>query len=460
MINTPRKISVDQWDELYSQLVNAGQINPAKTKPLSWFVCNEGDLRLSKLQFDNSPQALELWNFLLTENDRLAKARQAGKKLVGTMKDLGTVPVLCYCFDEIVAFYPDGAWWIPCVMEMTDGLFAIADSLGVTEAYCPVRAMIGAFENCEHFPIPDMLISSTGAICDDFSAIAQLIENRGHKIHWWEIPHRRKPLADEEKITLPGGFVAPKSQLDFVKNEISEIQNALENLVGRKLSDQQISAGISKANQVRSTLEKLRETVYCAPACPLGSLEMLIAEMLAIHYCSDQNRTLEVLQKLLTLAQLRVEKGQSVLDENAARIFWINPVADLQAMNLLENAGGRITGCDYLFCHALDQIPHDVPPLDALAQMALADPMIGSACDRATRIITDIKKFGAEAVLISKIPGASHCATEGKIIGDMISDSLNLPVVEIEVPPVLTVVAPALETRLGALVETVLSRRI
>ena len=70
---------------------------------------------------------------------------QEGKKLVGTMKDLGTVPVMAYSFSNLVAFYPDGAWWIPCVMELNAGLLQIADSLGIDESFCPVRAMLGAF---------------------------------------------------------------------------------------------------------------------------------------------------------------------------------------------------------------------------------------------------------------------------------------------------------------------------
>ena len=52
--------------------------------------------------------------------------------------------------------------------------------------------------------------------------------------------------------------------------------------------------------------------------------------------------------------------------------------------------------------------------------MALADPMVGSAVDRAERIAADIRRFGAEAVVISRIPGASHCALEATIIGDVV----------------------------------------
>ncbi len=155
---------------------------------------------------DNSAAALRLWNFLLSEEDRLRRSVAEGKKLVGTMKDLGTVPVMAYSFDNLVAFYPDGAWWLPCVLEGGGGLLEIADSLGIDDSFCPVRAMLGAFVRRNRFPIPGLLTCSVGATCDDFSAIAQRLESLGFPILWWEIPHRRRPDRDEAAVELPGGF--------------------------------------------------------------------------------------------------------------------------------------------------------------------------------------------------------------------------------------------------------------
>ena len=128
-------------------------------------------------------------------------------------------------------------------------------------------------------------------------------------------------------------------------------------------------------------------------------------------------------------------------------------------MNLLEDCGGRVCGTEYLFTHALDAIPEDVPALEALAQMALADPMVGSSIDRAQRICADIRRFGSEAVLISRIPGASHCALEGQIISEIVRDKFDIPVLEIEIPPVTDSMRPTLRTRLEALVETIKARR-
>jgi hypothetical protein len=187
---------------------------------------------------------------------------------------------------------------------------------------------------------------------------------------------------------------------------------------------------------------------------------MLVAEMLAIHFCSDHEETIAVLDGLLAEAQARVEQNQFVISADAVRIFWVNPVADLRAMNLLEELGGRICGSDYMFTHALDLIPENLLPLEALARIALADPMVGPTADRAARIVRDCLANRAEAVVVSRIPGASHCAREGEIIREIVRQQIGIPVIELEIPPVCDAMLPTLGSRLQALLETARARRL
>ena len=456
--DTARRITLREWDRRYDQLRAAGLCEPDYGGPLRRHV-DHGDLRLLKLRMDNSAASLRLWNFLLTEEQRLHQANTKGKKLLGTMKDLGTVPVMAYSLENLLAFYPDGAWWIPCVMEHSAGLLEIADSLGIDDSFCPVRAMLGAFVNEAHFPIPGLLTCSVGATCDDVSAIAQRLDAMGFSVLWWEVPHRRRPDPHETAVDLPGGFRAPRSQVALLKSELQRIRQALEAYAGRQLTDRRLTAGIQRANRLRRLLARLRQLAFTAAACPLPALEMLIAEMLAIHFCSDQNEAISVAEELLVETARRVDAGVGVLAADAVRVFWVNPVADLRVMNLLEDVGGRVCGTEYLFCHALDPIPEDLPPMEALARMALADPMVGPSADRAQRICSDARRFGAEAVVISRIPGASHCATEGTVIAQIVRTQLAVPVLEMEVPPITDSMEPTIRTRLEALVETVLQRR-
>lgn len=452
-MSAPRRITFDEWNVRYLELQADGMLEPEYGGPLRRHAEDGGDLRLPRLMYDNSAASLRLWNFLLTEEDRLHKARTDGNKIVGVMKDLGTIPVMAYSVPGVTAFYPDGAWWIPCVMEQSDGLLKIADSLGIDESFCPVRAVLGAFLTEAHFPIPDMITCSVGATCDDLSAIAQRLNGLGYPIFWWEIPSRRTLDPDEESVVLPGGFPAPVSQIEFVRGEMQRIREMLEYLTGSPLTDEMLRQGVKKANTVRARLDELRHLVYASKKCVLPALEMQIAEMLAIHFCSDIDETRAVYDDLILEVKNRLVAGQGILPDDAVRVFWVNPVADLIVMNILEECGGRVCGSEYLFSHALDLIPEDIDPLEALACMALADPMVGSASDRASRICRDIVEFKAEAVIISRIPAASHCAVEGSIIKDMVSSQCGIPVVEIEIPSVIDSMIPSIITRIEALIE-------
>jgi benzoyl-CoA reductase/2-hydroxyglutaryl-CoA dehydratase subunit BcrC/BadD/HgdB len=454
----PAQITLAQWNNRYAQLRRSGLCERFYGGPLSRHA-EGGDTRLIHLRFDNSAAALALWNLLLTENDRLHRMRAQGKKIIGAMKDLGTVPVLSAAFDNLAAFYPDGAWWTPCLMEQNEGLFELASRIGLDDTLCPVRAMAAAFVNAGHFPIPDISLCSAGAVCDDFSVIAQRLEQLGFPIRWWEIPRRRNPLSDEPAVCLPGNLTAPASQVAFVRTELQHVASVLEHTAGTPLDWQALRDSIRRANRFRRLLSDLRTSVYTANPCPMGAIEMLIAEMLALHYCSDYEEAVFVIENLLAEVRMRIQDRTGVLPPDAARVFWINPAADLQAMNLLEASGARLCGTEFLFSHALDPILEDCDPLESLARTALADPMVGPAVDRAARICRDIVRFGAEGVVIARIPGASHCAFDLPIIGAHIRDTLGLPVVEIEIPTLCDSADASILTRLEALVENIKQRR-
>jgi hypothetical protein len=126
--------------------------------------------------------------------------------------------------------------------------------------------MLGAFQSEAHFPIPDRLICSTGAICDDFSAIAQRLERLGHEVLWWEMPRRRGPEGDEPWCQLPGGLRAPREQVQCVHDELQRVGLALEEVAGCDLDEPRLRAGIHAANRVRMELQALRAAVYSAPS--------------------------------------------------------------------------------------------------------------------------------------------------------------------------------------------------
>jgi len=85
--------------------------------------------------------------------------------------------------------------------------------------------------------------------------------------------------------------------------------------------------------------------------------------------------------------------------------------------------------------------------------------MVGSSQDRAARVVAECRTSKAEAVVLSRIPGASHCAREGLLIRERVRDELGIPSVELEIPPLCDSLLPTLQSRIQALIETARSRR-
>lgn len=394
-----------------------------------------GDLRLSHLSFHLSPASHDLWNFLMTEEERIKDLRSAGKTIIGALKDLGTIPILVNAYQQAVAFYPDGAWWLPCFKEQRTALLPVAESLGAGEGLCPVRAMLAAFELGCHFPIPDLLFCSTGAICDDFKALAQRLVERGHPIHYWEIPHVRE-AEEEEALSLTTGLRVPTLLRDLVRDELRRVATILDAQTGEQVTEENIRAAIQRSNRVRRLLARIR-------ASALPSLERLVCEMMALHYCSDYELCEAVLSRV-------AEEAETLTPDPALKpVFWINPVADLRVMNLVEEAGGRLCGTDFMFGHALAPLEEAGDPFDTLARMALSDPMAGTTRARMKTCLEEAKQCDAKGIIVSRIPGASHCAFEASMLASL----SDLPLLEIEVSSLTDSYAPALMTRLQGFME-------
>jgi len=456
MISNACKFDLVSADLAFDSLRSSQKNLSWYIRPLGEYLRNDNDLILQEIDFDNSWASIWLWNFLLSENERLRSARNKGEKIIGCMKDLGTIPVMAYSLENVRAFYPDGTWWTPCVMKLSDGLFFVSTTQGCDISFCPVRAMLGAFINEEHFPIPDLLICSTGAVCDDFSAISQRLYWLGYDIKWWEVPRRRCAEFHEESVELPSGLIVPRIQVDFIKSELKRVFKILRNFSRSADSDiRLLSDGIRKANQIRRMIMHLRNLIFSSRRCPLPALEELIMEMMAIHFCSDREECLLILKALTEEVERRISLGQSVLSEDCPKVYLVNPVSDIRMMNLIEDCGLRVCGTDFMFTHALELIPEDIDPFDALARMVLSDPMVGPAEDRCKHIIREALKYRVDAVVIVRIPGASHCAWECKSMSEKLKAILRIPVLDVEVPTLVNSIESTLKSRLEAISEIV-----
>lgn len=396
-----------------------------------------GDVLLRRLKFDSSLAALRLWAFLFSEKDRLFLAKEKGWKIFAAMKDLGPVPVLAYAVPEALTFYADELWWAPCFAEESH-LLDEAAKLGAGEELCFVRAALGAMVTLDYFPPPDLCIAGVGACCDDFSAVMQLIESLGYKTHWWEMAARfeqSSPLVTERFLrTTFGNSPYQESARAFVSGQLRGVIKALEEVSGKKITEEMLDNSRTLFNNIRQRVALLRDLVYGAKRPPLPGLEMMLAEFIAIHACSEPDECIPVLDDLIRTVQQRLSEGASPLSPNPIRVFWATPPTDAALITLLEDLGGCIAGTEYMISHAFYQLAADKPVVDAVAENCMDDPMIGSTAFRARRIIEGAKKYGAEGVIISGISGASHCPFDEGAIASAVQKELDIPVLSFDVP--------------------------
>ncbi|HEX7344827.1 MAG TPA: 2-hydroxyacyl-CoA dehydratase family protein, partial [bacterium] len=388
---------------------------------------------LQKLQFDNSLASLRLWGFMLTESERLYRARQVGKKVVALMGDLGPLAPLVYAFPDTVAFYPECHWWTPFLYESND-LFDSASRRGIGEDCCFVRAALGAFaKNC-YFPPPDLCIASAGATCDDMAAVIQGAYGFSYPFFWFEIPFRREVDYFAGARDANGILEAGNGHLKkLILRQIHSLTEQLSKTSGIPFTEENLRAAIAKINALRASIARTRQYAYLSRGAALPALEMMNLEFMAMAFYADLDEALDIALALEETARERHRRGETVTSAKALRIYWITPPADPILLNHLEDLGGQVVGSEYLINQVRQPLREDLPPLEAVAEGLMNMSLIGSSKLRAARIIEEAKEAQAEGVVISSIFASSHCASEDRIIAEEVRRELDLPVLAFDV---------------------------
>ena len=408
-MNDPRQIDFREWHHLFRDVPDELVKNTRYYRHLPDAEWSQylfppstyavyGNRLLRKLKFDNSRAALRLWGFVLSEGERIYRARQAGMKVVAVMGDLGAVTPLVYSFPNTVAFYPDCLWWTPFIME-SRVLFDEAAEYGLGEDCCFVRAALGGFSKRAYFPKPDLCIGTVGATCDDMAAVMSEAEFLGYDIHYFELPHR-----DDQK-TIQKGLIS------FLADQYRKVCGKLEGATGCKFNEVTFRETVQKVNRLRTCISEIKRLTSSAARNPMGALELLNVEFSALSYYGDIDECLAVLEELRETVKHRTENGIGY-DGQDLRLVWVTPPADPLLMNYIEELGGRIAGSEYVINQTTPLLEVEGDPFEALARAHLSGSLMGSTNYRVKLIMDQVDKSRAEGVVISGIFGSTHCPYE------------------------------------------------
>jgi len=433
---SPRQIDWQQWHQKYLDLPpglieetyyfrHLGKHNWSRYLfPPSTFV-PYGQKLLRELRFDNSEAALRLWGFTLSEWERIYRARQNGMKVIALMGDIGALAPLVYSFPGTVAFYPDCLWWTPFMMQSWE-LFDEAQSAGLGEDCCFVRAALGGFRREVWFPRPDLVIATTGATCDDLAAVIAGIENLGHNIHYFELP-RRSNIADRYQTG------SDEDLIEFLAGEFQKTAESLATVTGTEFDEKRLRNSIVKSNRLRDTLDRLRVMNASSVLPPIGALEMIFADFSALSSYGDPDEAIRVIEELYNEVASRTSFGMGYPNRDV-RLVWATPPADPSLLCQVEAMGCRIVGSEYLINQSRPLLETGSDPFTALAKGLLNGSLMGSSNYRADLIIREVENNFADGVVISGIYGSSHCPWETGLIVKALR-SRNIPVVSIDVSP-------------------------
>lgn len=456
---TPKKIDLKEWSRQFKELDTdfINQFFYYKNNnwgrylfPPATFMIY-GARQLKHLKLDNSLASLRLWGFSFNESERLFRAKQIGKKVIATMGDLGAVPVIIMAFPDCVPFYPDCTWWTPFFNE-SNVLLDRASELGVPEASCFVRAALAAFDKKAYFPKPDLLFASTGASCDDYSCIMQMVENLGYKLNWLEIPYRRYPakyLIGDNYKTTSQGLKYPDRFENYLVAEYKKVWDKMAELTG--VNDiTLLEQSIKKTNRLRKLVEDIKKLTYNSEIAPFPALEMMVIEFGNLYGYADIDEWINICEMAYETVQVRVKKGVGPLKPGAIPLAWVMPPADPILLNLVEDMGGRVIATEYVINQALTEIEENISPFNALARSFLNASLIGSTEERVRRIKEKVEQGNIKGVIITNMLGASHCSMETRLIEKMLN---KVPVLSLDVPAPLGI-TEQLKTRIAAFMET------
>jgi benzoyl-CoA reductase/2-hydroxyglutaryl-CoA dehydratase subunit BcrC/BadD/HgdB len=442
--------------------------NPPSSEPYPWSTylfppqtfAVYGSRHLRRLKFDNSLAALRMWGFVMNETERLFRARQIGKRVIATMGDLGGTPPMVLAAGNTVPFYPDCIWWVPFTNESTV-LFDAAAAMGIGESACYSRAALGAFAKRSYFPDPVLCIGATGASCDDYSSVEQLVAGMGYSVFWFELPLRKDAdsRSGEAFARTPAGTEYQSAARVLLVSQFERLRRELSKVLGCEIGEAALKASIRQVNVVRRRMRRIREKVHGAEAMVFPALEMMVLEFGNLHFYSDISEWQAILEHIEQTIDRRLTRRDYLGSPDALRVVWVTPPADPLLLVFAEDLGLRVVGTEYVINQALHEIAEDREPITALAENLLNASLIGSSRARAQSVIDQARQYKAEGIVISGILGGSHCAFETSLIQEYVARELDLPVLAFDVPAPAPAVSSQVRTRLEAFVELLRARR-
>ena len=282
--------------------------------------------------------------------------------------------------------------------------------------------MVGAVVSGKN-EVPIDAYSTVCGCCDDQIKKSWQImaEATGGPSYFWESPRFD---AESEKWAI-----------DFMIKELEQMFRWLTSHTGIKVNDETVRNAIRQGNRLRQDLLEITQLLRSNPV-PISGLEYYMTQAMIGDYTLDPELLHRQYKILLSELKTRVDHstaGPSLMSRKPLRLYLMGEeTQEFGLFNIIENCGGVLVGCDTRLSLYYELIKEDGAAIENLARWIWKMPCNLPTAERIKVTIPYIKKQEPDAIIISNVIGSRNLPGAERLVREIITDELGIPVLSIE----------------------------
>lgn len=356
--------------------------------------------------------------------DYYAKAREAKRRgqLIGW--HLGISPYELMRAAGVFPLMPENFASLLTAKGQTDLYLQRADDLGYGRGSCSLhRVILGYALSGEELmmPEPDFLLASDNP-CDGTSKVfLPIVEHFHIPYYYLDTPYHISPQCP----SLPE--VEP---MDYYLDQLRELIEMLEGLVGRKLDEGQLREHLSLGARACALWGEINELRKVVP-CPMGAAEEVSALYPLVQLLGTREAA-AFYELLLREVEGLVKEGRGVAENERRRLLWLGvmPYYDTELFNYCEEFGAVVVKTDMDVPLGAPFDPDD--PLGGLARRMMVHAYNTFVDHRVTQALSMVQEYHIDGVIFYANRGCRIYNGGIRAVSEALRQGPGLPILFLE----------------------------
>jgi benzoyl-CoA reductase/2-hydroxyglutaryl-CoA dehydratase subunit BcrC/BadD/HgdB len=372
----------------------------------------------SQLRVDREFRALKKIIYLIhTLPDRLWDAHRRGIKVVGRWGAANPTDIFFACGMVPTSTYGFGT---RCALRGDTSYVSIGRAALAQDTCAWQACMHGAIKKAA---IPmDVGYTFVGTWCYDSQYNFENLREHIPVVGYFDHPMCGLwPDKDRESLRV------------YIRNQLDKFLAHMEQVTGRKVSDEALAREIALENRIRALLRRVKDYQLTAAEPPMDSMTSFMFDCMTVDWLADTTAALSVLEGAVEEVERRVQQGErglGIKDQPVRVLMSGMPPFDYAFYNQVDDLGGVLLGLDGLW--NTRSVREDWEPRDALVESILEIP-VGNAMHRGNPdTLETIQKGRVEGVIFHIAFGCRRVGEMARFYADTLKEKTGIPTLIIE----------------------------